>query len=221
MVEWNSWSEWLKEGYYLSFKDDNITVYELVTARDFGHYVYNWPQSIPPLTESGPMVPDDLEVTMGYNSNTRKNYLHQVIFGIKGQVYIYVELPADTHRHGVPRIPKPSSNNRMVSHFEEWMSGYMEPTFITEHFMMKDMTSRIAFDAYNPEDVAITPRIRVMMAKLETERIGVYDPNVDDPARRLIPSSNRWTEALDKLYRGVIPHRPLTIQGVRAPAAVV
>jgi len=32
------------------------------------------------------------------------------------------------------------------------------------------------------------------------------------------PTAPRWKETLDKLYRRVIPHRPLTILPVRAPA---
>ena len=46
-----------------------------------------------------------------------------------------------------------------------------------------------------------------------TERIGYEQNGV------LTPMANRWKEVLEKLYKRVIPHRPITLMPVRAPAA--
>lgn len=133
--EWNQWSHWLLPGYFISYMKDMTRFYEVVIARDFAHYEYEWEETIDAGAESGPFVPDDLEITRGYNSRTNTNRIWQVIFGIKGQVYIYIELPTDVHRHGLPKIPKPSAADRTISSYQEFMSPFAEPSFITEFFM--------------------------------------------------------------------------------------
>jgi len=210
---WKEWSAgWLKEGHFISYRIENTRYYEHVIMRDFAHYEYEWPEIIEAGKTSGPYVPNRIEVTRGYSKQTNLNYIWQMIFGIKGQVYIYIELPTDVHRHGLPKAPKPSRELRQVSHFEEWMSPYREPSFITEHFLMRPVTYRIAFSAYNPQSINIKPWLNIFIAKIVTERIGTEINGV------LTPTANRWAETLDKLYRRVIPHRPITIMPVRMPA---
>ncbi len=214
MGDWKEWSDgWLREGYYISYVRNGVRYYEYIIARDLGHYVYEWHETISAGETSGPKVPDDLVLTLGYNSETAQNRIWQVIFGIKGQVYIYVELPTDIHRHGVPKKAKPDSELREVSHFEEWMSPFHEPSFITEHFMLKPGFDRINLSAYNPQEVDIKPYLNFFIAKMITERVGTERNGV------LTPTSNRWKETLEKLWKGVIPQRPLTLEPVRAPAA--
>ena len=136
-----------------------------------------------------------------------------MLFGIRGQVYIYVELPTDTHRHGIPKVPKPRTNLREVSHFEEWMSPFHEPSFITEHFMMRPDLDRINLSAYNPHDIAQTDvALNFILNKMVTERVGTVTNGVQAPI------SGRWTETLDRLWRRLIPVRPITLYPVVAPA---
>ena len=213
MGDWKNWSEWLKEGYYVSYTRNNIRYYEQIIARDLAHYVYEWHETISAGTASGPLVPADLVMTKGYDVDIHQNRVWQTIFGIKGQVYIYVELPTDIHRHGIPKVPKPRPGFREVSHFEEWMSDFHEPTFVTEHFMMKPGYDRINFSAYNPSSISIKPYLNVFIAKMITERIGREQAGV------LTPTSERWRETLERLYRRLIAHRPITLRPVRAPAA--
>ncbi|GAG72291.1 unnamed protein product [marine sediment metagenome] len=213
MGEWTDWSDWLREGYFVSYLVEGIRYYEHIVQRDLGHWEYAWPETISAESESGPFIPEALEITRGFDARTNTNRIWQTIFGIKGQSLIYIELPTDLHRHGIPKDPKPSSANRFTSHFEEYMTPFYEPTFLTEHFMVRPWTQQIAFDAYNPDAIDDTDlRLNILIAKCATERIGTVEGGV------LIPSAPRWTETLDKLYRRVIPHRPLTIQPVRAPA---
>ena len=212
MSDWKDWSSWLREGHFVSYVREGVRYYEHVIARDLAHYVYEWPETIAAGEQSGPYVPEKLEVTKGYDKATNTNRIWQLVFGIKGQVYIYVELPTDIHRHGIPKAPKPSRELREVSHFEEWMSPFQEPSFITEHIMMRPDTDRIAFSAYNPTDIDIKPYLNIFIAKLVTERIGTEQGGV------LTPTQPRFREVLEKLYKRVIPHRPLTLMPVRAPA---
>jgi len=158
-----------------------------------GHWEYDWPETISATTDSGPYVPANLEITRGYDAVNQTNRIWQMIFGIKGQSFIYIEMPTD--------------------HFEEYMSPFYEPTFLTEHFFMRPLTQQIAFSAYNPDAIADTDlRLNILLAKLATERIGTSQAGI------LTPLQERWRETLEKLYRRAIPHRPITILPVRAPA---
>lgn len=212
--DWRDWSDgWIKEGYFLNYLKDGIFYYEHVMMRDFGHWEYDWFETIHALSESGPRVPELLEITKGYDAATSSNQIWQLIFGIKGQAYIYVEFPTDIHRHGIPKVPKPSSTMRRVSHFEEWMSPFDEPTFITEKFMLRPDLDRINLSAYNPNNQAITDlTLNFFINKMITERVGTVTNGVQEPEKE------RWRETLDKLYKRLIPVRPISLYPVRAPA---
>lgn len=90
MASWQDWSSWIQEGHFISYIRDNARYYEHVTLRDLAHYMYQWPSAIPPLTESAMIVDPILEITRGVSADGKTNYLWQMIFGIMGQVYIYV-----------------------------------------------------------------------------------------------------------------------------------
>jgi len=212
--DWKDWSSWIQEGWYISFLRDDSRIYEVVSLRDLAHWEYDWEGgTIESLHDSGPYAPADLEITKGYDPKTNTNHIWQMIFGIKGQAYIYIELPTDIHRHGLPKIAKPGTKTMRISHFEEWMSPFMEPSFLTEHFLIRPENTFINFSAYNPQSIAITDlKLNIFIAKLITERIGSETRGI------LAATSERWNETLDKLYRRVIPHRPLTLLPIRLPA---
>ena len=211
------WSTWIKPGYFISYYDETVQFFEYVRQRDLAHWEYDWPETIDAGSESGPNIPSNLEITQGYQKHTNTNRLWQLIFGIKGQPFIYIELPTDLHRHGIPKEPKPTSNNRRVSHYTEWMSPFNEPSFVTEHFMMKPALEFIGIDAYNPTDISITDlTLNFFINKMVTERVGTATPTEEGMV--IAPTSKRWSEALDKLWRRVIPCRPITLMPVRAPA---
>ena len=214
MGDWKQWSDWLREGYYISYLRNGFRYYEHIILRDIAHYVYEWWETIEAGETSGPQVLTNLVMTRGYNVDTLLNRVWQVIFGIRGECYIYIELPTDTHRHGLPKIPKPSSELRAISHFEEWMSDFHEPEFITEHIMMKPGYDRINFSAYNPTKIAIQPYLNFFVNRMVTERIGKEQHGVLTPT-----NAARWGETLTKLFKRQIPHRPLTLLPVRAPEA--
>jgi hypothetical protein len=217
LVDWRYWSQgWLREGDYLSYVADGITYYERVLMRDWAHYVYALPSIAAGETTEG-NIPDDMEVTRGYDERTHLNYIWQVIFGIKGEAYIYVQLPTDVKRHGTAKKPWHSKEKRDVAHFEEWMSPFHEPSFVTEHFLKRPETYRISFDGYNPQSITVTPELNFIIAKLVTERVGTEA--YTEAGLELKVTQPRWEEILKKLYQRQIPCRPITILPVRMPAA--
>ncbi len=221
-TDFKDWSAgWILDGQNISYMREGVTYFEKIVKRDLGHWEYNWHETITNGTESGPEVPALLEITRGYNKATHLNYLWQLIFGIKGQVYIYIELPTDTHRHGIPKRPKPGSVQWTVSHFEDWMSPFHEPSFLTEHFLMRPDTDRINLSAYNPEATYVTSGMRSVILnffinKMVSERIGTA--HHDDSGLVLTPTRPAFRETLEKMYKHQIPVRPITLLPVRMPA---
>jgi len=218
LVDFRYWSQgWLREGDYLSYRREGVTYYERVIMRDLAHFEYVWPETVSAGGTSEGKIPDKLEVTRGYNPKTYLNRIWQLIFGIKGEVYIYIQLPTDAKRHGIPKQPWHSKELREVAHFEEWMSPFHEPTFLTEHFMLRPETYRISFDAYNPQDIDLTDlRLNFFINKMVTERVG--SERYTEVGLELVATRPRWQEVLKKLYQRVIPCRPITILPVTAPA---
>jgi len=218
LVDFRYWSQgWLREGDYLSYRREGITYYERVLMRNLAHYVYPWPETIAAGEPSEGKIPDKLQVTRGYDPRTHLNRIWQVIFGINKEVYIYIQLPTDVKRHGIPKQPWHSKEWREVAHFEEWMSPFNEPTFLTEHFMLRPETYRISFDAYNPQDIDITDlKLNFFINKMVTERVG--SEGYTEVGLQLEATQPRWQEVLKKLYQRLIPCRPITILPVRAPA---
>lgn len=209
-----NWSDgWIREGYFISFQVEGVWYYEYVMQRDFAHWEWDWFETIASGVESGPYIPADLEITKGYDEVTFTNQIWQMIWGMKGQVLLYVELPTDTHRHGIPKQPKPNSTNRRTSHFEEWMSPYDEPSFVTEHFLMRPDVDRINLSAYNPHAEPETDlRINFFINKLKTERLGT------GTCGEVTATRPCWQETLEKLYKRQIPCRPISLYPITAPA---
>lgn len=211
--DWQQWSNWIIEGHFISYLDEGVRYYEQVLVRDLAHWEYEWPERIAPGATSGPFIPDDLEITKGYDVNSRQNNIWQVIFGIQTQVYLYIEFPTDIHRHGIPKEPKPRTGLREVSHFEEYMSPFIEPSFITEHFMKRPSLFRMAFDAYNPDEtIYLQPKLNFFISKMVTERLGTEQNGT------LIPTKDIYKETLEKLYKRLTPQRPITLYPVMLPA---
>ena len=78
--------------------------------------------------------------------------------------------------------------------------------------MIRPITNFLAFEVFNKEDITIQPDINFFLAKCVMQPIGTVFNG------RLTPAANRFTETLRRLYQRTIPHRPLTLMPVRAPA---
>lgn len=212
----NTWANWLREGYYISFLyEKSSRKYYRVKRRDIAHYEFEWESTIATDTESGPATLVDLEVTTPWTQ------LHQLIWGIRPQCYVYVQLPTDIERHGLPKRAKHTPAFRTVAHFGMHDSPFDNPSWHTEHFMHRPIDPFIAFSIYNKTDITITPIFNFWINKMEIEHIGdeladgtLILPKLPDGRT----DNTKWTEALEKLSKGLIPQRMITLLPVRAPA---
>lgn len=186
----------------------------MVKRRDIAHIEYEWEESIATVTESGPVTISDLEVTTPWTQ------MHQIIFGVMPQCYVYVQLPTDIERHGLPKRPKHTSAYWTVSHFGMHDSPFDNPSWNTEHFMQRPIDPYIALTIYNKLEISITPQLNFFINKMELEHIG--DEQADGTLEVAKDASGRpimkWQETLEKLSKRMIPHRPITLLPVRAPA---
>lgn len=210
MTGYEQWAGWLKEGRFYSYREQQERHYFGVLFRDWAHFEYTWEETVASLGFSGPVTITDLETT-------KENQVWQVIFGLLQDVNIYVHLPTDVDRHGVAKRPKQSSTFRNVGHYTIQDSWWDHPSFVTEHFLLKPEVPYIAFSAYNPRNIAFQAdynplKLNFYLAKCEMERIGTVTSGEQ------VAAHARFTETLDKLYRRVIPSRPLTLVPLRAPA---
>jgi hypothetical protein len=182
----------------------------MVLFRDWAHIEYTWEETIAAGGTSGPITIANLETT-------KENQIWQVIFGLSHDVLIYVHIPTDVDRHGVAKVPKQTATLRQVGHYRMQDSWWDKPSFITEHFLLKPEVPLIAFSAYNPQSIAFQEdynpiKLNIYLAKCEMEQIGEVANGEQQAA------APRYNETLDKLYRRVIPHRPITLVPLRAPA---
>ncbi|MHC1602489.1 MAG: hypothetical protein ACXQS4_04600 [Methermicoccaceae archaeon] len=205
----DKWSPgWLVEGHYISYYDPDRAVeqYAFIDRREFAHYEYEWSSAVAAGSESDATVISDLESTKS------RTQLFQVLFGIDGEVYVYVSAPEDTIRHGLPKAVQATSSHREVGHFTQWMSPYEQPDWCTEHFLLRPPIMNLTFRVYNPTDIDITPTLNIYINKCELEPLGYVDEG------RIYPAKDRYAEIMDKLYRKVVPMRPVSLFPVRAPA---
>jgi len=209
MSSYEEWSPgWIPEGYYIKYVDtvDNVERFGFVERREFLHYEFEWPRSVSPGDLVGPEVVDELEVTIN------RTHLWQVIFGFKYKGYYYVHLPIDITRHGAPKRVKPTTDFPTVAHYEEWMSPWDQPDWVTEHFLVRPITPYIGFSYMNTNDFSVTPKINIFVNKCELTLLGYVKDGV------IHPSKEDYREILDKLNRRVKPFRPVTLMPIRLPA---
>lgn len=219
-----SWSEWLKEGFYINFLNlDNVREYHAIVRRSFAHieWEFGYPDKsnanrvVPPLTLVGPYVPGGTDTFL---QSTRSNMLHQIIHGHKPECYVYREWPAEDKRHGFPKKVWQSADLREVAHFTMEMSPFSKPSFITEFFMLKNIMNTIDFEVYNPNDeIVILPRFNFMAAKLQLRLIGTVE--ITEKGVVQTPVGERNKETLNLLWQGRIYSRPITFAFPRSPSA--
>lgn len=211
---------WLTEGHFLSYVDQGVRNYFQVLRRDIGHYEYTWTSSIAADSISGPTVLTNLRVTKA------DIHLHQLIFGMKPQIYVYIHVPTDMDRHGLPKVPSQTPTQRTIGHFNTWMSPWDQPDWITETFMQRPLVPDLALSVYNPNDIAVTPEFNFFVNKLILEPIGtdfegVLEPSLSTREQKMKENGQTFTprfqETLEKLYKRAIPCRHITLLPVRAP----
>jgi len=208
---------WLMEGQFISFLDDQQrSRYYFIRHRDWAHYEYYWPEDVATLTESGPHTLSNMEPTK-YTEAHGPEQIYQFIFGFKPDVYLYILLPEDVYRHGLPKLVTGTATHRRVGHYRMQDSPYELPSWATEHFLVPRLQPWVAMKVFNPLSITLhhtinAPQLNIYINKMVIEHLG------DELEGVLSPNGDRYAEILDKLHRRVVPHRPLTLKPVRAPA---
>jgi len=216
------YADWIKEGHFVSLLHQEQRFYYHVIQRDFAHIEYTWEESINTLSFSGPYRIADLEMTKNWK------HLHQLIFGIRPQVLIYVHIPTDMDRHGTPKKPRQTPTQRTIGHYNMWMSPWDQPSWYTEHFMWGPDIVDMNLSCYNPTEITVTPEINFFLNKLLLEEIGRESPDgtwtwgdqTEDAGVRAKMMA-KWGETQQKLAKRLAPCRHLTLMSIRAPAAAI
>jgi len=189
--------DFLKEGYFIKMAkvEDAVEQFYFISRASPQKYVYRWQST------SGADAPIDPGIEDGqYNITDLKtnnmNYLLEVVFGIKGPAYIYLNLPLETRRFGTDQVPISSSSKRRVGYLTQEDSPWEDPSSVTVHYLMKGGSFEYpALTAYNPHNKAIVPEIKFLIMACLLEQVS--EPDV-----------------LDKLSRKLIPYRPIRFGGL-------
>lgn len=157
---------WLKQGYRIGIKYMNTPEkFYFITNTKPARYVHKWSKDITLDNVSGPENITKLEPG-------RKEVLYQTIFGIKPNVYIYTNLPADTRLGGIAEEAEARSGFREIGAITQDMSIFDAPDFVTEMFLMKDTTQEYPFlYAYNPTNRTLRPSLNFLINKCDLEEI--------------------------------------------------
>lgn len=153
-------------------------------------YVHKWSQDVSANNENGPQNIDKLKPD-------RKDVYYQIIFGIRPNAYIYINIPPDTRLGGIAQEAVARTGFRETGAITQEMSPIRRPTFVTEMFLQRDSGFDFpALYAYNPTNKAIRPEIEFRVNKIEPEPI--TDPETIDlmKKRRLVyrPVTLGWKE---------------------------
>ncbi len=119
----------------------------------------------------------------------------------------YVELLAGTARRGTSTLPKPTSSNYHVGHFDDIKSPFDDP-----HFKMATMYNYVpAFAVYNPHGMTITPYISFRGTKYDTINL-----STKEASGKLGVSEATLNTMIERLKFGAdkpLRHRTLSVLG--------
>jgi hypothetical protein len=217
------WASWQKECNFISYLYEGARHYYHILRRDWSHIEVDWPNTVDTLTSDGPHIFNDVQPT-------EADKPFQVIFGFQPQGMIYVNLPQETMRHGVPRRPTMTAAYRPVAHYRSWETPYYQPSWITEHWLFAKFLPFAGYTYYNTEDITLQPTLNFYLGKCELEHIGdvwvTEEAGRDAQGRQVTTQryevqpaeSPRFDDLLMKLHQRLIPSRPLTLQPVRSMA---
>jgi len=115
------WAGWLMEGDFIAYTDHNgDRKYYHVDQRDWAHYVYTWSGTVATETSDGPQTIENMIPTLG-------GHLWQIIWGIKPDIYGYINVPTGTFRHGIPKQTQPTTTFRTVAHYTHDITPFDTP----------------------------------------------------------------------------------------------
>lgn len=189
--------DFLKPGYFIQLRDpdEGTKKFYSVVQSEFARYVWRWQDSsgadvaVIGGQESGP-----------YNIENLKplslEHLFEIVVGIKGPAYVYLNLPLETRLWGTSKVPIATTANRRVGYISQEDSPWEDPSYNGLFYLMKGGSFEYpSFTVYNPINKTICPELKFDLAKCGIA--AVTEP-----------------ETLDKLYKKLIPYRPVSFGGL-------
>lgn len=149
-------------------------------------YTFKWTKDIVINSEDGPQNIDKLKPG-------RTDVFYQVIFGIRPNAWIYINIPADTRLAGIAEESIARTGFREIGAITQDMSPFKSPDFVTEMILQKDTSYEFpALFGYNPTNKPIRPEIEFRVNKIE-------------------PVEITDQETIDMMKKKRLTYRPLTL----------
>lgn len=151
---------------------------------------FRWPKDVAINTEDGPQNITNLKPG-------RDDVFYQVIFGIRPDAWIYINIPVDTRLGGVAEEAIARTTLREIGAITQDMSPIKSPDFVTEMLLQRGTSYEYpALFAYNPTNKALRPELEFRINKVEP--VEITDPETVDlmKKKRLTyrPFSLGWKE---------------------------
>lgn len=168
--------QFLVEGDRFSIKNilakRPVETFYFVTNAKQSKLPFRWPKDVAVNTEDGPQNITNLRPG-------RTDVFYQVVFGVRPNVWIYVNIPSDTRLGGLAEEAVARSTLREIGAITQEMSPIRSPDFVTEMMLQRDTSNEFpALYAYNPTNKPVRPEIEFRVNKLEMEEI--TDPETLD-----------------------------------------
>ena len=195
--------KWVMEDDIVQVEENNVSKYYFVDRLEDFVIDYRSYGTVATGTLGASDVMTDLEPKQVAEPERR---MYQVHTGIDVGM-AYAEILAGAVRRGTDVVVKPTSTNYYVGYFDETTSPIQYPTF--EYYLF--YTEKPAFAIYNKWGFTITPYLshRGLKARL-------YDLEHPEAKNYLPLSQDDIKELLQKVRKGVIPHRRITKRGLEA-----
>lgn len=189
--------DFLKPGYFVQIADPDTGVKKFyhVEQAEYSRYVWRWQTSagaddaVTSGAEEGPQNIENLKPLS-------LDHLFEVVFGIKGPAYVYLNLPLETRLWGTSKVPIATSSNRRVGYLTQEDSPWEDPSERSLFYLQKGGSFEYpSFTVYNPINKEVVPEFKFEIAKC-----------------RIVPVTE--PETLDKLQKKLIPYRPVHMGGL-------
>lgn len=196
---------WIQEDDIIQVEEGNVSKYYVVERVE--DLVYDWNRDAAEYGTVATVTQGDFKRVENLEPKDTKipeRQLYQVRAGIDIGM-CYVEILAGAARRGTFKVPKPSSTNYYVGHFDEVTSPYLYPTY--EFYLLYNEVP--AFSIYNSWGFTITPYFA-----FRGKKIKMYDLEDKDTPKYIQLGPAEIADLLKKVKLGIVKHRRITKRGI-------
>ena len=190
---------WFMEGEIVEVEETGGTKYYIIHQTEDLVYDYRGYGTVATVTQGSYTQVSDIEPKQVKEPETR---MYQLRAGIDVGMAT-VEMLAGKSRRGTYKVPKPLSGNRFVGYFTNETSPFENPTY--EFYLFSNEVPAVS--VYNPLGFTITPYISVRGLKHRMFDLG--NPKTASKLKLVNVEA-----MLDRLRKGIQPHRHITKLGI-------